>query len=139
MINQARANISQPPLGLLGPKIYPLNGHDQLRNITTGKQWCERRYKTPAQANNLCTRARGAERRLDAPISRFVPVPNRPTITNFISYSGDFNGDGRQDILWRDTQTGEVRIWYMNGVTIASNDHVANVSLNWKIAGIGEF
>ncbi len=66
-------------------------------------------------------------------------LPTNPVITYFISYSGDFNGDGRQDILWRNTQTGEVRIWYMNGATILSDDHVANVGLDWKIAGIGDF
>src|ERR1700730_15482143 len=35
--------------------------------------------------------------------------------TPFISYSGDFNGDGKQDILWRNVETGEVDIWYMDG------------------------
>jgi hypothetical protein len=67
------------------------------------------------------------------------PLSATPVFTNFISYSGDFNGDGRQDILWRNTQTGEVRIWYMNGATILSNDHVATVGLDWKIVGIGDF
>jgi hypothetical protein len=62
-----------------------------------------------------------------------------PVITSFISYSGDFNGDGKQDILWRNTQTGEVRIWYMNGSTILSNDHVDTVSLDWKIVAIADF
>jgi hypothetical protein len=62
-----------------------------------------------------------------------------PVITSFISYSGDFNGDGKQDILWRNTQTGEVRIWYMNGSTILSDDYVVTVGLDWKIAGIGDF
>ena len=47
-----------------------------------------------------------------------TPVSTGPVITNFLSYSGDFNADGKQDILWRNTQTGEVRIWYMNGSTI---------------------
>jgi hypothetical protein len=65
--------------------------------------------------------------------------PANPVITNFISYSGDFNGNGKQDILWRNTQTGEVRIWYMNGSTIVSNDHVATIGLDWKIVGIGDF
>src|SRR6202011_2802043 len=49
------------------------------------------------------------------------------SITNFISLSGDFNGDGKQDILWRNTQTGEVRIWFLNGSTILSNNSVATV------------
>jgi FG-GAP-like repeat/Matrixin len=67
------------------------------------------------------------------------PVPTSPVILPFISYSGDFNADGKQDILWRDIQTGEVRIWYMNGSTILSNNHVATVGLEWKIVGIADF
>ena len=36
LINQARSAAAQPPLGLLGPKIYPLLGTPALRDITTG-------------------------------------------------------------------------------------------------------
>ncbi len=66
-------------------------------------------------------------------------LPSNPSLINFISYSGDFNGDGKQDILWRNTQTGEVDIWYMDGATVISKDRIAIVGLNWKIIGIGDF
>ncbi len=36
LINQSRANASQPSLGLLGPKIYPLLGSSSFVDITTG-------------------------------------------------------------------------------------------------------
>jgi kumamolisin len=36
MINQVRANLSKPSVGLLGPKIYPLIGTSNFRDITTG-------------------------------------------------------------------------------------------------------
>jgi FG-GAP-like repeat/Fibronectin type III domain len=65
--------------------------------------------------------------------------PGYPVLTNFISDAGDFNGDGKQDILWRNRQTGDVRIWYMNGATIAANDYVGTVSLDWKIVAIADF
>ena len=65
--------------------------------------------------------------------------PTFPVLTNFISYSGDFNGDGKQDILWRNTQTGEVRIWYMDGAAIGANDYVDTVSLDWRIVAIADF
>ena len=67
-----------------------------------------------------------------------TPTPH-PVLTNFISYSGDFNANGTQDILWRNMQTGEVRIWYMNGSNILANDSVATVGLDWKIVGIADF
>jgi hypothetical protein len=76
---------------------------------------------------------------LYGPAGPSLTIPTGPTILPFLSNSGDFNADGKQDILWRDAQTGEVRIWYMNGSTILSNDHVAAVGLNWRIVGIGDF
>ncbi len=57
---------------------------------------------------------------------------------------GDFNGDGRQDILWRST-SGEVAAWFMNGSVItASSDLSANgvaarPDASWSVAGIGDF
>jgi kumamolisin len=138
MINQARANISEPSLGLLGPKIYPLNATSSFRDITSGSNGGDGVYNA-GPGYNLCT---GLGVPNVASMLQYLAsytIPKHPTITNFISYSGDFNGDGRQDILWRDTQTGEVRIWYMNGSAIVSNDHVATISLDWQIAGIGDF
>jgi hypothetical protein len=70
------------------------------------------------------------------------PNPNpSPTLSSssFLGYSGDFNGDGKQDILWRNTQTGEVDIWFMNGASVVSKVNVATVGLNWKIVGIADF
>ena len=39
--------------------------------------------------------------------------------------SGDFNGDGNADILWRDTAGDDV-IWFMNGNTISSYREIGN-------------
>jgi hypothetical protein len=36
LLNQARASSGLPPLGLLGPKIYPLIGTTSLRDMTSG-------------------------------------------------------------------------------------------------------
>jgi len=76
---------------------------------------------------------------LYGPPGSSYPVPTSPVILSFVSASGDFNADGKQDILWRNTQTGEVRIWYMNGSTILSNDGVATVGLDWNVVGTGDF
>ena len=64
--------------------------------------------------------------------------PNLPTI-RYAGVSGDFNADGRQDILWRNIYNGSVWIWLMNGTTIQAASPVADVPLSWKIAGIGNF
>ena len=51
---------------------------------------------------------------------------------------GDFNGDGKDDILWRNTSTGTNAIW--GGASSGSGLAVNAVGdLNWKVAGIGDF
>ena len=54
---------------------------------------------------------------------------------------GDFNGDGMADILWQNSSSGEVYIWFMNGSTIQSQAAVASVapSTGWVIKGVGDF
>ena len=70
--------------------------------------------------------------------SLYGPNPNLPTV-RYVGLSGDFNGDGAQDILWRNIYSGSVWIWLMNGTTIEAAAPVANVPLSWKIVGIGNF
>ncbi|NJL09937.1 MAG: hypothetical protein HC908_06420, partial [Calothrix sp. SM1_7_51] len=31
--------------------------------------------------------------------------------------AADFNGDGKDDILWRNSRTGENAVWFMDGLT----------------------
>ncbi len=50
----------------------------------------------------------------------------------------DFNGDGRSDILWRDT-SGDVAIWLMSGAQRLLGAIVADVPTSWAIAGTGDF
>jgi len=43
-----------------------------------------------------------------------------------IAGTGDFNGDGQTDILWRDI-SGSVAIWTMDGSVISSYASMGNV------------
>jgi hypothetical protein len=54
-----------------------------------------------------------------------------------IDGTGDFNGDGKSDILWRN-DNGQVSIWMMNGAQITAVD-LQNVSNSWHIDGTGDF
>ena len=57
---------------------------------------------------------------------------------------GDFNGDNRKDVLWRNTD-GTIAVWTMNGSTIASSDVLVAAGApvkpdaSWLVAGIGDF
>src|SRR5258706_1104858 len=52
----------------------------------------------------------------------------------------DFNGDGKSDILWRDT-SGNVAVWEMNGTTVLNPNTagVENVPTTWSIVGQRDF
>ena len=47
--------------------------------------------------------------------------------------TGDFNGDGKSDILWTDT-SGDVALWFMNGLQVSSSAEVGTVT-GWTIQG----
>jgi hypothetical protein len=53
---------------------------------------------------------------------------------------GDFNGDGRADVLWRNSSTGENYLYMMTGTAISPEGFIRTVAdQNWRVAGIGDF
>ncbi|HVE72727.1 MAG TPA: Ig-like domain-containing protein [Thermoanaerobaculia bacterium] len=50
---------------------------------------------------------------------------------------GDFDGDGRTDLLWRNAATGENYLW-MNSFSLRGSINVLP-DANWKIVGTGDF
>jgi hypothetical protein len=54
--------------------------------------------------------------------------------------SGDFNGDGKSDVLLRNNTTGDVTVWLMNGSAIAGPPGaVPSIASNWVIQGAGDY
>src|SRR5437667_8809656 len=54
---------------------------------------------------------------------------------------GDFDGDGKADILWRNTSTGQNYIYFMDGTTIKPTEGFIRTvaDQSWQVAGIGDF
>ena len=52
---------------------------------------------------------------------------------------GDFDANGKSDILWQNTTSGQVDIWLMNGTTVTRDGSPGTVASGWKIAGVGDY
>jgi hypothetical protein len=58
---------------------------------------------------------------------------NVPTAWSIVQ-TGDYNGDGTSDLLWRDS--GGTAMWFMNGTVIASTVGIGNVPTNWTVQSV---
>ncbi len=53
-----------------------------------------------------------------------------------IAAIGDFDRSGNSDILWRDTNTGTVAIWYMGGTHVLDTATVGSAGTDWTIQSL---
>jgi hypothetical protein len=65
------------------------------------------------------------------------PNPN-PNPESFAAV-GDFNGDCKSDILWRNSSTQQVYEWLMNGTTYSSSGSPGSPTSDWVIQAVGDF
>jgi hypothetical protein len=55
-----------------------------------------------------------------------------------IEGTADFNRDGKSDLVWRNSATGENALWYMNNATFLGGVYFNKLAdTNWKIASVG--
>lgn len=80
------------------------------------------------------------------PSGGFIQNAASPIMTDSSDWSvagiGDFNGDGSDDILWRNFSTGALTNWLATaGGGFADNDANAlhQVPTYWQVAGVGDF
>ena len=69
-------------------------------------------------------------------------TPNRiPDVNWRVVAAGDFNADGKTDLVWRNQATGKLSIWLMDGTRLMDGvwmtpDQV--VDTNWQIKSVGD-
>ena len=126
-INQARTNRGMHSLGLLGPKIYPLIGTAELRDITTGSNGANGIYNA-GPGYDLCTG---------------VGVPNVSNLIQKLSLARpvakDFVGNGYADLVWEQTGNGQHEIWVMQNGVPAYGIALPTLPTQWHVAGVGDF
>jgi hypothetical protein len=57
---------------------------------------------------------------------------------DFVKDAGDFNGDGRADILWRNSR-GDMSTWLATGAGGFASAWGTNVTTDWEVSGTGDF
>jgi hypothetical protein len=76
--------------------------------------------------------------------STFYVYPANP-VTDLdwqVAGTGDVDGDGKAEIVWRNATTGANAIWRsmdINANVPFSGAYIASVSVDWRIAGLGDF
>ena len=56
-----------------------------------------------------------------------------------VAATGDFDGDGDDDLMWRNTSTGAVSGWLVAGASVQSTAVVhPGIALNWRIESAGD-
>ncbi len=50
----------------------------------------------------------------------------------------DLDADGRADIVWRNSYSGQNAAWFMNGAAIGSTLFAGNLEQSWVIGGLGD-
>ncbi len=64
----------------------------------------------------------------------------RKTNTNWTTASfADFNGDGKSDMLWTESETNEALIYIMDGLTITKMGAILGAGADWLVDQVADF
>ena len=66
-------------------------------------------------------------------------TPAPPPVCTLASQLGDFNGDGRSDLLFRHNSDGLIYEYQMNGLQIVAAQPVGTIGLDWVLIAVADF
>ncbi len=142
--NLATWNTAAPSIGVVNPTAGSLAKAAQPANTTLRRTTF---WNNASTGDNVLwytddpAWAKGTDNNnLTGGIYEALPIQSDPTNWKFQT-TGDFNGDGQTDILWRHQVTGAVQFWAMNGTTRTQTIDLSYAlsDANWKIQGAGDF
>src|SRR5260221_215796 len=127
-INQIRVANGAPPLGLIGPTVYPLLGSSSFRDVVKGSNGSY----SAKPGFDLCT---------------WIGVPEVDNLVSVLAsalargsgVAKDFNNNRNADLIWEQSVTGQRLIWLMNRAVPIGTINLPTVDPDWHIAGVGDF
>jgi len=63
---------------------------------------------------------------------------NIPTMWQMVG-TADFDRDGQVDIVWQNSQTGDVYVWYMDGTSMRVEQPIGRFGDDWTVRSVGDF
>ena len=76
-------------------------------------------------------------------IAESSPNPSAFTDTRWqIRGLADFNGDGKSDILWHHQGTGDLYVWFLDGILVNSGSYLnpsRSAETDWDIVQVADF
>jgi len=71
-------------------------------------------------------------------VGQLVTLPQVPDANWRIASTGDLNRDGKPDLIWRNSATGDNVAWLMNGTTVGGSLTLPRVTGAWSIVAIDD-
>jgi hypothetical protein len=89
------------------------------------------------RVSNACGSVNSAAATLT--VSAPPPPPPPPPPTTRTLLRSDFNGDGKSEIFWRNTTTGENMVWFVTGAVLNSSVTLPSMGTQWTVATMADF
>jgi hypothetical protein len=76
----------------------------------------------------------GVQAMYGAPVTTPTPTPAPPS-----GVRGDFNRDGKPDLIWQNNSTGQRAVWVMDRANWVGERWLPTISPDWRIAATADF